>query len=297
MIIYKLFSNCERLYILEDRKNEELVNHYMTLGKDEKALKEVDNLLSKNPKNPYYLYLRAKCLNNLRRFDEALDEIKNAFAEGYSPEFCNELMGKIYFGMYDYEKAKKSFEEVFRLNPNNAETLAAYGIMQYMLSNESKDERYVKDALKIDPNNSQVLFCAFYHYKMQNNKIEMKNILEHYLETSGDEVSKLEMIGDYEAHLRHHKKANEHYKQSFLLEPTNEAIHNKIKAIDSDFFIFGISINVLKAWLMFIGGICIIAMIIIIPIVAVINKQYGSLKAFLGIAFIVGLLIPKDNKT
>ena len=110
---------------MEVRKNEELVNHYMTLGKDEKALKEVDNLLSKNPKKPYYLYLRAKCLNNLRIFDEALDEIKNAFEEGYSPEFCYELMGGIYFGMYDYEEAKKCFEEVFRLNPNNAETLAA----------------------------------------------------------------------------------------------------------------------------------------------------------------------------
>lgn len=269
----------------------------MRLGKHEKALKEVDNLLSKNPKKPYYLYLRAKCLNNLRRFDEALDEIKNAFAEGYSPEFCNELMGKIYFGMNDYEEAKKCFEEVFRLNPNNAETLAAYGVMQYILSNESEAERYIKDALKIDPNNSQVLFCVFYHYKMQNNKIEMKNILEHYLETSGDEVSKLEMIGDYEAHLRHHKKANEHYKQAFLLEPTDEDIHKKIKAIDSDFFIFGISINVFKAWLNIIGVICIIAMIITIPIVAIINKKYEILKGLAGIIFIAGALIPKDDKT
>ena len=236
------------LYILETRKSEEIALHYIKISKYVNALKEVENLLLQNPKKAYYLYLRSDCLYYLDRYDESLTEIKRALEEGYSAEICNELMGRIYWSMKNnYYPAQKCFEEVLRINPNNAETLVEYGYMLYELHKElhkeGKGGQFIKDALKMAPNNSVVLHYAFYYYKYEKDKKETKCILEKYLECSGNEIGKLEKLGDYELFLKHYKQAKEHYKQAFLLNPTNKYIHRKITIVDLERFTLGLPIN------------------------------------------------------
>ena len=231
------------LYILETRKSEEIALHYIKISKYVNALKEVENLLLQNPKKAYYLYLRADCLYYLDRYDESLTEIKRALEEGYSAETCNELMGRIYWQMDNISEATKCFEEALRINPNNAKTIVKYGYMLYELNKEGKGGQFIKDALKIAPNNSLVLHYAFYYYKGQKDKKETKLILEKYLEYSGSEIGKLEKLGDYEFFLKHYKQAKEHYKQAFLLNPISKHIHRKITMVDLCRLRLGLPIN------------------------------------------------------
>lgn len=244
---------------MENGKNEEIVRHYINISKYKNALKEVEALLLKSPEKSYYLYLRAECLYHLKRNDEALFEIKNALEEGYSTESCIRLMGMIYWGMDNNMEAKKCFEEALRLNSNDAEVLAVYGVILYCESLDiNKFEQFIKDALKIAPNNLIVERSAFFYYHIKKDITRMKDILEKYLENTSDEIDKLEMLGDYELYLKHYKQAKEHYKQAFLFDPTNKAILEKIKTIDSDFYILGIPMSSIKVLNMMISGLCIL---------------------------------------
>lgn len=286
--------------------NEEIIRHYMNINKYEKALNEVEKLLVKNPENPYYLYLRADCLFRLNRCDEALVEMKSALEKGYSAELCIGLMGMMYWGLNNNGEAKDCFKEALRLNPNDAEVIAAYGVIQYTeSSNIKKFGESIKDSLKIDPNNQVAMRCAFTYYLIKKDKTRMKNILERYLEHTGDEIGKLRMLGDYELHLRHYKKAREHYKQAFLLDPTNKAIHEEITKIDSESYILGIPMSEIKEYYMMFKGYCMIVFAIlciiigvlffISPIIGFIYKDYSLFKFLCVLVFFLGFII-RQNK-
>lgn len=215
----------------------------MKIDKYEKALVEIDKLLSQKPNKAYYLYLRANCLNGISRYKEALAEIKNALEEGYSAVNGNNLMGIIYWNMGNYSEAQKCFEEVLRLNSNSAEALARLGYMKYKLNSKGDYGQIMEDALRLEPHNPTVLHVIFNYYKDKKNKEKLKEILEKYLENSGNEFNNLLMLGDYEVSIKGYKKAKEYYKQAFLLDPTQKYIHRKITLIDLRYFTLGLPAN------------------------------------------------------
>ena len=215
----------------------------MQIDKYEKALVEINKLLSKKPNKAYYLYLRANCLNGIGRYNEALSEIKNALKEGYSIVYGNSLMGIIYWNMEYYYDAKKCFEEILRHNSNNAEALARFGYMQYKLDSRAECGQIMEDAFKLEPNNPTVLHVIFNYYHDKKEKEKLKEILEKYLESGKNEFNKLLMLGDYEMSMKRYKKAKEYYKQAFLLNPTKKYAHTKITLIDLKYCTLGLPIN------------------------------------------------------
>ncbi len=234
----------------------------MRIDKCEKALMEIDKLLSKKPQNGYYLYLRASCLNDLNRYNEALVEIKNALNEGYSIENCNSIMGIIYWNKGNYSEAKKCFEEVLRLNSNNALALARSGYMQHKLNSKIDCEQIMEDAYRLAPTNTKVLHVVFNYYKDKKDNKKLKEILEKYLEHSDNEFDKLVKLGDYEFSIKKYKKAKEYYKQAFLLDPNKKYLHKKITLIDLRYFTLGLPANKVGKVLRYLFlGLFIITMI------------------------------------
>lgn len=246
----------------------------MQIDKYEKALAEIDTLLSQKPNKAYYLYLRANCLNGISRYKEALVEIKNALKEGYSVINSNNLMGIIYWNMGNYFEAKKCFEEVLRLNPNNAEALARNGYMQYKLNHKAESGQIMEDAFRLEPNNPTVLHVVFNYYRDKKEKEKLKEILDKYLECSGNEFNKLVMLGDYEMSMKQYKKSKEYYKQAFLLNPMKKYLHMKMTLIDLRYFTFGLPMNKIAKIIRYLFFGNLIAMFITIFI----NRHFNISK-------------------
>nr|WP_278045999.1 hypothetical protein [Clostridium beijerinckii] len=152
-------------------------------------------------------------------------------------------MGIIYWNMGYYYDAKKCFEEILRHNPNDAESLARFGYMQYKLDSRAECGQIMEDAFKREPNNSEVLHVIFKYYRDKGEKDKLKKILEKYLESSASELRKLLMLGDYEMSMKQYKKAKEYYKQAFLLNPKEKYLHTQLTLIDLRYFIFGLSVD------------------------------------------------------
>lgn len=126
-----------------------LVDHYSSTNQPQKAMEFADNMLSKEPNNKLYLYVKAYLYHNLKEYNNAIDFYKKTiesdpqYAEAYSnlglvlimqaQEISNESTVDINDPKYaaaqanvkkKYEEAKPYYEKARALKPDQKELWA-----------------------------------------------------------------------------------------------------------------------------------------------------------------------------
>ena len=94
------------------------VQQLMRQARHAEALVDAERFLTEHPRDPQMLFMRAKLLIDLRRTDDALDQL-NSLVQQYPelPEPYNNL-GVIHASRGQLEQAREAFEMALRNNPN-----------------------------------------------------------------------------------------------------------------------------------------------------------------------------------
>lgn len=198
--------------------------HFIEIERFESALSKLDKILSDNPNDSAILYLRAQCLHNLNRYDEAKDCCDQALKSGYSICECNYLMADIFAETDKFVEAELRYIEALRLEPRRADIMASYGILMLETGHKSKAQQLLTEALKLDPDDEVVLHYNFYYHLIVNKKADQVEALKQYMKFAGNEQRKLINIGAMEYCNGNFKSAYENFRQAYLLDPTNEEI-------------------------------------------------------------------------
>ena len=105
-----------------------MVNCYLFLGRDERALALCDSGLGFYPQFTDLVYIKGMIFREAGKTDIAVSHFKRCCEMGEAPSCLNVIvgtgtyrplfsLGEIYFEMKDYESAAKSFEGSLRINP------------------------------------------------------------------------------------------------------------------------------------------------------------------------------------
>lgn len=207
-------------------------NHCLGIGNFKKAKEILLSLLAEEPNSGELLFLTGYCLFCLGESDKALDFCIEALSHDWDPEVCNMLLGDIYMDMQRYVEAEECYLTSLNLNPQNAEVMAAYGLLMLKTGYEGKAAKLLEEAIRLEPENEVVLNYNFHYYLAKDKKDEQVRIIEQFLISSDSEVKKLVNIGLHDLFREEYNSARENFRQAFLLDPTNKNILQILNELD-----------------------------------------------------------------
>jgi len=208
------------------------VNHYLDMGRAEQALEKGMKLLSHYPENGFLLYKIARCHYLLDQYEQAIHFTREALRVGFAEEYCYFLLGVTYLESGKYVESEEAFLHALRHNPGDADSLAAYGYLMLLTGHEDKADRLLEEALRIDPENSNVLHYQLMFSVAKEKFDEQDQFLEQYVQVADSEKNKLIHMGMTELSRKNFKQAREYYRQAFLMDPTDARILEILKDLD-----------------------------------------------------------------
>lgn len=255
-------SNAVRLRLAAD---------YARLGNLDKATKELEILLKADPENVQGRYLLALIYTTQKDYDQASKEYEKILtslsaADPQNVEIYGYL-GQLYYSQKEYAKAISQFEKVLAVNPmDNPDLVYLIGSLYLEVKNHAKALELFDRTLKIDPDYDEALNSLGYLYAEQGYRLdEALAMVERAVEISPTNGAYLDSLGwiyfkkgDSAKALEYLNKANsllkdpiiyEHlgdvyfqmgdkdiakkfWKLSIGLEPEQEQVINKLKALD-----------------------------------------------------------------
>lgn len=222
--------------LLEKKRNEAVA--YYDMGRYEQAAGVFKEILAETPEDPLILFLLANCCFMLDRYAEA-ERICMDIAASYLAVSAFRLLGKIYREKKRYKKAEECFLKSLELDPQNADTLAEYAFLLLICGYRKKANDVMKEAERLDPEDSTVLHYKFYFNLAHGSRKEELAVIEQYFTNSSDEVQKLIKLGLTEYKSDRYKSSREYFRQAFVLEPTNKYILDMLEELDRiNHFIF-----------------------------------------------------------
>ena len=198
--------------------------HYYNLGKHEQALDLINKALSERPHDGYALYMRAACLFDGRRYQEALEACMESSKAGFSPEAVHELFATIYNNIPNFAKAEEHLLETLRLNPQNVSALAKYSLLMYETGHIEKSETLMAEAMKIDPFDTSVLEVKLAIQESRGKTENWQEDFQNYTENAESEYNRLILLGNHHLGKKQFGKANEYFRQAFLIHPENKEL-------------------------------------------------------------------------
>lgn len=213
-------------------KNIQEIIYYIGISRYTSAKEKLVLMLSEYPQDGKLLYLKSVCLFGLEKYEEALGYCKEAYENNYSVLHCTNLLGRINTELKRYAQAEANYLEALSMNPQSAENIACYANLMLKTDHIKKAEKLLDEARRIDPNDDEVLRISFNYYLIKNNGKERLKILERYLNSGDDEISKFVRVGINDLYQGHYKSARENLRQAYLLDPTDDDILNALEEVD-----------------------------------------------------------------
>lgn len=127
-------------------------------GKYEKAISAINRRLFFHVTDIKSLHLRARSYEELRQFDDAMDDYKRIISidPNYAQAYAG--IGKILFEKEFYPSAELHILKASSLDPENFDYLYLAGRSQLMLKNWERAEIFLKQAEKLNPDFPQIYF-------------------------------------------------------------------------------------------------------------------------------------------
>lgn len=117
------------------------------------ALEYYNNALRVNPRHAQALYARAKFYQDAGKDEEAIREYENILSKIPDCETCAYNLGAIQLEVKkDYKKALEHFSKAISINPNYLEAYFARGYTYYLLKDKNSSRADYKMCLQLEPN-------------------------------------------------------------------------------------------------------------------------------------------------
>ena len=115
----------------------------------ELGLQYYDNALKLNPKSQEALYGKGLLLQNLKKYDEAIELYKSIIKD--APQNANAFynIGYVYFQMDSLEKSDRNFKIASTVKPTYVEAIYMRGLIQEALGNLEEAAKFYKQSLSL----------------------------------------------------------------------------------------------------------------------------------------------------
>lgn len=175
----KIVENLKKqdLYSYEYEKKINSLEQFI-LYKTKKAQWEKDYHLA------YYYYLENDSSKAIRTLESTLSSRKKGGGRKKAEMYA--LMGKIYFNMYEFEKAADNAKKANKINNNNSDALITLGDLSYRAKNYKQALNYYKQAASSDKKSYLPLVKEAQTYQQLANNRKSEEIYIKVLKTYSD---------------------------------------------------------------------------------------------------------------
>ncbi len=161
------------------QNRELLMQKASLLGQDghrDEAVKQLEKMLNGTPDDRDIYLAIAQIYSQAKLYPKAEEVIQKALALTSDPgdqEYARFLLGSVYEREKKYDLAEEQFKKVLAVDPLND---AAANYLGYMLADRGvrleESVKYIKDALKLEPNNGAYLdSLGWAYHKMNRNEL------------------------------------------------------------------------------------------------------------------------------
>jgi tetratricopeptide (TPR) repeat protein len=156
----QLKSQSFEFYFIE--QFEEIIQHYIDLGKNKMALKACTQAIEQYPYSTSLMVEKAQILSNLERYEESHEILEKAHAlQPNDPEVFS-MKGDIYLVQGMYEKAIQNYQQALPLSEDKADIYYQIGLAyQNSFKYDVAIEQY-KMAIELDINHENALYELAY---------------------------------------------------------------------------------------------------------------------------------------
>jgi tetratricopeptide (TPR) repeat protein len=211
---------------------DSMIDHYMEMRRYEKVKDLIGQALADQPEEARYYYLLAVCAYNLDDYEEVDHHLKQAMAFGFHSQKVHQLYGHLYTETGQWVKAEQAYLEALRENPNDAPVHAAYAFLLKKTGHSDKADKLMQMAMQLDPNDSEVIRCRHLFGIASQNRKEQIHALELYMQVADNEITKEIQLGLNALFRNRTKAAREHFRQAFLMDPTNMRLAEIMNDLD-----------------------------------------------------------------
>lgn len=207
----------------------------------EKLEQKYEKQLQDNPASNSFVLL-AEVLLKLKKSDKALKVLVNGLRHNKQNTTARFLLGRIYFERWLIDGAKKEFEKVLQLAPDN---IAVSKILLQIYSSEGNEERVTeisKNIRFLHPEN-QELNDFLNKLNLGNQTLELKDIVDEYDDFKPTTVvvennnKESDIVSSTLAELYykqgHYKDSLEIYNKLLAINPADKSIIERIEKLKS----------------------------------------------------------------
>jgi tetratricopeptide (TPR) repeat protein len=226
------------------------IEHYLEMRRYEKVVELIGQKLAEEPEDGRLYYLLGICAFNMEDYHSAENHLKQALVLGYEPSIVHGLLGRTYAELEQWVQAEQAYLEALRESPNDARVHAAYAYLLKKTGHSQKADKLMQMALQLGPNDAEVIRYRHLFGLAKEDRIEQIRALEQYMQMADSEISKEIQLGLNALYRNRTKQAREHFRQAFVLDPTNKRLADALNDLDQ-------VQNVLMApmrWISRIGG-------------------------------------------
>jgi tetratricopeptide (TPR) repeat protein len=260
------------------------INYFSSIGRYEVALDKINHIMSFHPNDGYILFLRANCLINLEKYQDAIEDCKQAISFGYSADKCKYLLGQIHMILKRYVESEEYLLDALVENPNMSNAMATYGYLMFLTGHEKKAAKLLEEALKIEPDNETALHYCFYYHLAKGKHRNQIAVVEKLMSNSNSEITTLMKIGMMEYYRDHYKAASECFRQIFLLDPTDQKILKLLQRVQEEASILYFPQRIIAK----LGGPAVIWVSVVITSFVLIKLNYiGTTLIILSVYFVL----------
>jgi len=207
----------------------------------ERLEQKYENQLQDNPASNSFVLL-AEVLLKQKKSDKALKVLVNGLRHNKNNTTARFLLGRIYFERWLIDSAKKEFEKVLQLAPDN---IAVSKILLQIYSSEGNEKRVKeisKNILFLHSDNLE-LNEFLNDLNLVSQTIELKDIVDEYADFKSSAVNvkdnnnESDIVSTTLAELYykqgHYKDSLEIYNKLLLINPSDKSIIERIEKLKS----------------------------------------------------------------
>ena len=209
-----------------------LIREYVGMKRFAMARPIINECLSKVPESAEVNLLNGFCLVGEEKSEEAIEVFYSALRLGANKVEIYHVLAHLKMDKNQYQEAELDLLEALKIDPNDPDILARYGKLMFLTDNDEKAVKLYKHALEIDPINASALQQMFNYQLSKGNKTHQSDALMRVIETSSNAVANEINAGVMELMNDNVCKAREHYRQAYLMDPTNDNILNLLQELD-----------------------------------------------------------------
>ena len=204
-------------------------NVLLEQNRNKEAIRELQQVLGREPNNHYAFSLIARCHYNQRKFDEGIAAAQQAISLSPSEDYYYYLLA---FGRYQKDQnpgALTMLSKAIQLNPYAADYFGLYALISIEEKEFKKALEKADEGLSIDPENITCLNArstALNKMRQTDAAVEtMKNALEQDPENEFTHTT----IGWNLVEKGRHKEAADHFREALRLHPNMESAQTGLK--------------------------------------------------------------------